>query len=178
MSLAATLIHVYGGAMADDAMAAWPTAGFALLEELDRARGRVVLIAAATPSDAGALVERFRADLGAAVVRLGHALSDHTHPPSTDDADTACADATVIADLDVLLWPDMHIAPLQFLAARARRRPTIAIWPGKIDGARATYSRAGRPDHLNLALHDVIVLRPRSTRFPDEMPFAIERIIR
>ena len=42
-----------------------------------------------------------------------------------------------------------------------RQRPTIAVWPGDISGGRATYSAPGRPDHHDIPLRDVIVLRPR-----------------
>ena len=131
-----------------------------------------------SPADADGLVERLRTDLGLEVVRLGRALADRPQPPSVADVESACGDATVITDLDVLLWPEMHIAPLQLLAARARRRPTIAVWPGHIAGGRATYSAPGRPDHHDIPLRDAIVLRPRGTRFPDEVPFTIERILR
>jgi hypothetical protein len=84
----------------------------------------------------------------------------------------------VITDLDVLLWPEVSVAPLQLLTARARLRPTIAVWPGSIAAGRASYSAPGRPDHHDNALRDAVVLHPRGTRFPDEVPFTIERTLR
>lgn len=176
MSAAAAVGVLYGADVADQGTYVWPAAGHALLDELEAARGRVALITAA-PADADALVERLRADLGIGVVRLGRAVTDRPRPPSDTEVESACGDATVITDLDALLWPEMNIAPLQLLAARARRRPTIAVWPGSIAGGRATYGAAGRPDHHDTPLHDVVVLRPRGTRFPDEVPFTIERIL-
>ncbi|MDA8038253.1 MAG: hypothetical protein M0Z69_03665 [Actinomycetota bacterium] len=164
--------------MADHGIYVWPTAGFALLDELDAARGRVALIAAASLAEADGLVDRIQTDLGHHVVRLGRALADRPQPPSVTDVQSACGGATVINDLDVLLWPDMNTAPLQLLAARARQHPTIAVWPGHISGARARYSAPGRPDHHDMLLGDTVVLRPRDTRFPDEVPFEIERIVR
>lgn len=179
MTTAATPVHVsYGGDVADQGIDVWPTVGLALIDELDAARGRIALIAAASLADADGLVDRLRADLGLDVVRLGRALADGLQPPSVADIESACGDATVIADLDVLFWPDMNMAPLQLLSARARRRPTIAVWPGSIAGDRAIYSVPGRPDHRDLPLRDALILRPRRTRFPDEAPFAIERILR
>jgi hypothetical protein len=178
MSTAVAVAVLYGGAVADDGSDAWPAAGWALLGELESARGRLTLIRAASAEDSKALVDQLHSDLGLHVVRLGQALADRPHPPSISDVESACADATVITDLDVLLWPDMHIAPLHFLTGRARRRPTIAVWPGHIDGTRATYSAPGRPDHHDFPLRDTVVLRPRRTRFPDEVPFTIERILR
>jgi hypothetical protein len=179
MTAIATFVRIsYGGGVADHGIEVWPTAGFALLDELDAARDRVALIAAASLAEADGLVDRLHADLGLGVVRLGHALSARPQPPSVTDVESACGDATVITDLDVLLWPDMNTAPLQLLAAHARQRPTIAVWPGHFSGVRATYSVAGRPDHHDILLRDTVVLRPRGTRFPDEVPFTIERILR
>ncbi len=179
MTATATLVRVsYGGDVADHRSDVWPTAGFALLGELDAARGRVALIAAASLADADGLVDRLQTDLGLGVVRLGRVLGDRPQPPSVTDVESACGDATVITDLDVLFWPDMNMAPLQLLAGRARQRPTIAVWPGSIAGGRASYSAPGRPDHHDIPLHDTVVLRPRGTRFPDEVPFTIERILR
>jgi hypothetical protein len=167
----------YGDDVADYGRDRWPAAGHALLDELAAARGRVALIAAA-PADADAIVERLRTDLGVDVVRLGRALADGPQPPSLAYVESACGGATVIADLDILLWPEMNMAPLQLLAARARRRPTVAVWPGHVSGVRATYSAPGRPDHHDIALRDAVILRHRGTRFPDEVPFTIERILR
>lgn len=179
ISVAATVASVsYCEEVADDGIDVWPAAGHTLLHELDAARGRVGLIAAAALADADALVERLRTDLGVGVVRLGRALCDQPEPPSLADVESACGDATVITDLDVLLWPDMTVVPLQLLTARARRRPTIAVWPGHIAAGRATYGAPGRPDHHDVPLPDAAVLRPRGARFPDEVPFTIERILR
>lgn len=179
MTATATFVRVaYGGGVADHGSDVWPTAGFALLDELHAARGRVALIAAASLTDADGLVARLQTDLGLGVVRLGRGLEDCPQPPSVTDVESACGDATVITDLDVLFWPDMTMAPLQLLARRARQRPTIAVWPGHISGGRATYSTAGRPDHHDTPLRHTVVVRPRNTRFPDEVPFTIERILR
>ena len=179
MSAAATLDQVpYGGDVADHGMDVWPTAGYALIDELRAARGRVAVISATTPAGADDLVGRLSTDLGVDVVRLGLALADRPQPPSMAHIEAACGDATVVADLDVLLWPEMHVSPLQLLALLARRRPTIAVWPGEVSGVRASYSVPGRPDHHDIVLRDVVVLRPCTTRFPDEVPFTIERILR
>jgi len=52
------------------------------------------------------------------------------------------------------------------------------VWRGDITNNRARYSAPGRPDHYDERLADVVVLRPRITRFPDEVPYDIERITR
>lgn len=167
----------YDDDVADHGIDKWPTAGFALLDELHAARGRVALIAATSLAEADGLVARLQTDLGLGVVRLGLALAAGPQPPSVTDVESACGDATVITDLDALFWPNMNVAPLHLLAARARKRPTIAVWPGSVSAGRATYSAAGRTDHHDALLRDAVVLRPRCTRFPDEVPFSIERIL-
>ena len=164
----------YGGGVHDGGDV-WPTAGFALLQELEAARGRVALIVSTPSTDAADLVERLRSDLGVEVVSLGRALANHPQPPSVIDVESACGNGTVLTDLDLLLWPELNMAPWQLLAARAREHPVIAVWPGRVSGERAIYSAPGRPDHHDIPLHDAVVLRPRVTRFPDEVPFTTER---
>jgi hypothetical protein len=155
----------------------WPDGGHVLLAELAVARGCVALIAAEKPAAAEGLVDRLRDDLDLTIVSLGRAFADRTEPPMADDIAGACANATVITDIDLLFWPSSPTRALPFLMARALRHPTIAVWPGQIVGDRATYSALGRPDHHDAAVRDVIILRPRTTRFPDEVPFSTERIL-
>jgi hypothetical protein len=168
----------YGDAVVDDGIGVWPAAWDELRKELQAGGGRVALIAAASPADADALVEQLQTDVGVGVARLGRELADHAQPPSLTVVESVCGDATVLTDLDALLWPTVPVAPLQLLTLRARRRPTIAVWPGSISSGRATYSTPGRPDHHDIPLRDSVVLRPRGMRFPDETPFTIERIRR
>jgi hypothetical protein len=164
----------YGESMAEE-VAGWPTAGHALLDELTRAPGRVALIAG-DAAEVDGLVHRLGSDLAIGAVSVGSALADRPQRPTATDIDTACGDATILSDLDLMLWPALHVPLLSFIASRSRRWPTITVWPGDIVNRRATYSAPGRPDHHDAALHDVIVLRPRPTRFPDEVPYRIERI--
>ena len=166
----------YSDDVADDLHEDWPKAGHGLLAELAAARGRVALVSAGDLLAADGLVERLQDDLNLAVVPLGKALADGAEPPTAEEISQACGDAAVITDIDLLFWPASPVRALPFLTARARRLPTIAVWPGKIAGGRAAYSALGGPDHTDVALRDVIILRPRTTRFPDEVPFRIERI--
>jgi hypothetical protein len=155
----------------------WPEAGMALLGELRASRGRLGLIVG-DQAGVDQLVESMVRDLGLAAVQIGSALSNRCVPPGLDDLEGAVGDATIICDLDMLCWPVLGIPPLAFLASLARRRATLAVWPGEIGGGRARYSQPGRPDHIDLTLHDTVVLRPRTTAFPDECPYETERIAR
>ena len=166
----------YAWGVADD-VDQWPRAGRELLAELAAARGRVALLAADTVSDAEWLVGRLRDDLHLTAAQLGQALADRKEPPTTEGISQACGGATLISDIDLLFWPALPTSALPFLTARARRVPTIAVWPGKIADGRAIYSALGRPDYTDIALRNVVVLRPRATSFPDEVPFRIERIL-
>jgi hypothetical protein len=159
-------------------LAAWPAAGKGLLDELAASRDRYALV----PGDGVGcerLLDRFTTDLELDAVRLGAALAErHEAPPSRDDILAACGTATVLTDLDVLFWPALEVSVLPVLRKLAARRPIVAVWPGEITHGRARYSEPGRPDYLNERLTDVLVLRPRDSRFADEMPYETERITR
>jgi hypothetical protein len=156
----------------------WPAEGHDLLAELAVGRGRYALVATPDQDQSDALIERMTADLGLEVARLGSLLADRERPPTLDQIGAACADAAILADLDLLFWPDLHLDPLAFLADRSRRLPTTAVWPGTISGGRASYSQPGRPDYYDGRLADCLLLAPRARRYPDEVPFVIERIAR
>jgi len=168
-------IPSYCGPMVGTNGATWPEAGHQLLGELAMGRGRCALIAAELPA-ADRLVARLAGDLDLQVTRVGAALAVHERPPTPREVEVACSSASILTDLDVLLWPALGVPLLPLLAALARRRPVIAVWPGEITGQRARYSSPGRPDHHDVRLTDVVVLRPRNTRFPDEVPYEIERL--
>lgn len=153
----------------------WPDAGQRLLHELSMARSRYALIDAG-PKAADQLIDSLAGALDLSVVYLGAALAACELVPTTAEVDAACSSATILTDLDLLLWPTLGIPILPLLEALARRRPVIAVWPGEIIGHRARYSIPGRPDHHDRRLTDVVVLRPRTARFPDEVPYQIERI--
>ncbi len=155
----------------------WPDAGQSLFNELQTSRNRFALIGGERDAT-DSLVGRLANDLALTVVHLGAALADQSKPPTGRDVEAAAGSASVLADLDLLLWPALGVPLLPFLTILARRRPVIAVWPGEINSGRARYSTPGRPDHHDERLTDVVVLRPRNTRFPDEVPYDIERIAR
>lgn len=155
----------------------WPDAGRRLLRELSTTRGRIGLIAANTVAASDQLVERLQSDLSVTTVSLGAMLAASSEPPTTDRIERVCSAAIVITDIDMLFWPSLHLSVLSFLRKHSRERATIAVWPGEIRGGRAVYSTPRRQDHYDVALHDALVVRPVEVRFPDEVPFAIERIL-
>ncbi len=83
----------------------------------------------------------------------------------------------LLFDLESLCWDrELGLDVLRFLRLHARESGVVALWPGRITGRIATFSAPGRRDYVRLALGELSVLRPVRTRFPDEVPFAIERI--
>lgn len=154
----------------------WPAEGHDLLAELTVGRGRYALLTTSNQDQSDALIELLVTDLGLQVARIGSVLAESEHPPTPEQVGAACADAVILADLDLLFWPALHLDPLAFLADRSRRLPTIAVWPGTISGGRASYSQPGRPDYYDGRLGDCLLLAPRARRYPDEVPFVIERI--
>ncbi len=176
MSFTATVeIRSYCGSVVVVDNATWPEAGQQLLGELKVGRGRLALIEAKA-SAADRLVDRLSVDLDLQVARVGVVLAARDHPPTAAEVEAACMSATILTDLDVFLWPALGIPLLPLLAGIARYHAVIAVWPGEITDSRARYSTPGRPDYHDSRLTDVVVLHPRTTRFPDEVPYEIERI--
>ena len=88
-------------------------------------------------------------------------------------------DHPLLYDLDALCWePWLLLDVRRFLQLLARRAGVIALWPGRVGDAVATFSEPGRRDHVRVELAGMSVLRPVPTRFPDEVPFKIEPVPR
>ena len=87
------------------------------------------------------------------------------------------AGCPLLFDLEALCWDrGMGLDLLRFLRLHAHKHGVVALWPGRITEQTATFSMPGRRDYVRVALGELSVLRPVRTRFPDEVPFEIERI--
>lgn len=85
----------------------------------------------------------------------------------------------VLYDLEPLCWePWLSLDVRRFLDLHARRSGVVVLWPGPVTGRVATFSAPGRKDYVRVELAGWSILRPVPTRFPDEVPFEIERIAR
>jgi len=147
-----------------------------VLEELAVSRDRFALINAPSITIGDDLVGRLVSDLSLRRTQLGRSLAKLAAPPTPEQIVAAAGDAEILQDIDLLLWPEVRVDVLAFLRGRARNGATLAVWPGIIDGGRATYSDPGRPDYYTRGLTDCLILTPRGIRYPDEVPFVIERI--
>lgn len=166
----------YGETMAEE-LTTWPDAGVALIDELAKSRGRFAILVGPR-ADTEVTVSRLRDDLGVEVVSVGRTFCERQSAPTMSEIEDALMAATVLTDIDMLFAPALHLPVLGFLARRSRERPTIAVWPGAVSQGRATYSSPGRLDFQSEAITNAVIIHSRPTRFPDEVPFEIERILR
>jgi hypothetical protein len=113
---------------------------------------------------------------GDQVMSVGEVLTEPSTPPSPADIRAMLGSARFLVDLDILAWPDLGVNPVQLVRLLARSQPRVALWPGTVRDRRVRYSEPGRPDYIDEAVSDVIVLRPRPVSFPDEVPYMVERI--
>ncbi len=96
---------------------------------------------------------------------------------SADEIAQRLADSCVLFDLEAICWqPWLQIDPGRFLRTLARQSGVIAVWPGVVESGLATFSTLGRRDHVTFSAAGISVLKVVQTRFPDEVPFTIERI--
>ena len=85
----------------------------------------------------------------------------------------------LLYDLEALCWePWLFLDVRRFLQLLARQVGVIALWPGRVGDAVASFSEPGRRDHVRVELAGMSVLRPVPTEFPDEVPIEIERVPR
>jgi hypothetical protein len=90
---------------------------------------------------------------------------------------TALGGHPLLYDLEAICWrPWLRLDPMRLLRTVARREGVVALWPGVLNGRLLSYSAPGRADHVQADAAGLTVLRPRSVRFPDEVPFTVERI--
>ncbi len=141
--------------------------------ELADRPGRLALLCGAGADRAA---EMLGAATGWSPLRVGRVLTATDAPPDPEAVRTVLSDANLLLDCEILFDPELGTDPLQLLRVLARRSPRVAVWPGRIEGGRATYSRPGRRDHYERPLSDAVVLRPRPSGFPDEVPYTLERI--
>lgn len=166
----------YGESMAEE-LTMWPDAGVALIDELAKSRGRFALVVG-PHAEAEVTVSRLQDDLAVEVASVGRRFCEWQSAPTMSEIDVELMAATILTDIDMLFAPALHLPVLGFLARRGRDRPTIAVWPGDVSQGRATYSSPGRLDFQSEAITNAVIIHPRPTRFPDEVPFEIERILR
>lgn len=154
----------------------WPEAGFALVDRLRRSPGHYAIIMDGEGADS--VARRIAEVRGEEPLPVGRALAESPDARHQDDVLAVLDSRLVLTDIDALLWrPTFGFDVLRLLSVLSRRQGgVVAVWPGDIRGAEATYSEPGRPDFVRQILTDVIVLRPRPVTFDDEVPFETVRL--
>ena len=164
------MTYVSGGA------GSWPAAAISLFDELAAKPGRICLMAGGGSSTFS--VAHALADAGeASLTRFGTWLTEGTGAPKIPETWQPERDRAILLDLDVLFWPVLAVDPVALLRLYSKRHPIVAIWPGDISEGVARYSEPGRVDHFSRKLEDALILRARSTAYPDEVPYEIERVV-
>lgn len=145
-----------------------------LVRELASLPGRFALIEESVGvEDATAECERM---LDTTRCSVGGLLAEESDPPSPRRIEQVLAPHALLVDIDVLFAPQLRVDPVALLRRLARSKPPrVAVWPGLLQGRRASYSEPAKADHYERTLDDVLVLRPSERMFPDEPCFAIER---
>jgi hypothetical protein len=96
---------------------------------------------------------------------------------SVDDVAKRLKGRSLLFDLEAICWsPWLRLDLLRFLRLHARNHGVISAWPGHRVGRALTFSQPGRPDYVNFDARGLALLHPTKTRFPDELPFTLERI--
>lgn len=119
---------------------------------------------------------------------LGTAMS--VHPASITDvalADKPAGSAQellerlsghpLLFDVETLCWaPWLRLDPVRLLRQHARQEGVVVVWPGQVRGRTITFSAPGRRDYVNVPTTDFGLMQPIPARFPDQVPFTIERV--
>ena len=139
-------------------------------------RGAVGLVAGGRAEGLAVLGELGRV-VGAVPVSLTEVVLSDVPVCRWEDLAGRLAGCPLLYDLEAICWDrGRGLDLLRFLRMHARDRGVVALWPGRIAERSATFSAPGRRDYVRIALAELSVLRPVATRFPDEVPFEIERI--
>ena len=152
----------------------WPDHARELLAELAAAPSRLCLV---TGDDAEAVTQQLATALGVQPCQVGKLVTDSPSVSSVGEIASLLTTEVVLVALDVLFWPALAVDPLGLLQDLSRFRPRIALWPGVVEGRRAQYSDPGRPDAYDQPLDDALLLHARRVRFPDEVPYTLERVL-
>lgn len=152
----------------------WPDPFSDLVRELRADRGRPALVEGSA-ADAGGLIRRLE-PLVDEVVSVGERIAAAAQRPTAEDLlEHLDAGSTLLRDIEALFTPALQIEVVSQLRRTAQRTALVVAWPGEITGGRLSYSRPGRADHMTEPARDLIVLRPISSPFPDEVPYIVER---
>lgn len=141
-----------------------------------RLPSQLTLVCGARSEAVGVLFELASAAQHQAVSLSELALRE---PVVSSERDLAArvAGAAFLYDIETLCWqPWLGLDPIRFLRACSRTHGVVAVWPGTVSDGAAEFSAPGRRDYIRSVASGATILRARTSHFPDEVPFSIERI--
>ena len=145
-----------------------------IAEELESHPGRLALLVG-EPTQLETLIQLFNSVLGWNVCDVGMHYTSGDRVP-TDAALREPPPGRILRDIEILFWPSLRVDPLKWARLMTKDVPRLVVWPGTVHDGRVSFSEPGRRDHFTAQLTDAIVMRPRSVRFLDEVPFEVERV--
>gem|GEM_PF-5147912 len=154
----------------------WPATGESLLDELSRF-GRLGLLVG-EPLEAVRAINRL-AELPREPVQSVAELILGDGPARSDtELLRRFGGARFLVETECLFWqPHYELNPLRLLQRHAASKGLVAVWPGVVDGATLRFSGLGRRDHFEERAADLVLLHAKSTIFPDQVPFTVERLM-
>lgn len=96
--------------------------------------------------------------------------------PTLSDLLDIPSGSVLLIDIDVLFTPVLKLDVHSQLHRLVRGRSLVVLWPGRVQTGRLSYSLPGRDDYVDVQARNIIVLRPITTQFPDEVPYLLERM--
>jgi hypothetical protein len=150
----------------------WPAFAKSLVLELADRPGRIALV---VQRPEGAM-EKLADALGQPVLLVGRALTQSEAPPEPSQITARLERGLLFDDIEILFAPELALNPVTLIRDLARRGPRIVRWPGPLKENFATFSKPARRDYFAATVSNTVVLHPRPTRFPDEVPFSVRRI--
>jgi len=115
--------------------------------------------------------------LGLVPVSVTALILGPTAVASAEELHQRLAGHPLFYDLESLCWqPWLRLDLLRSLRIQARDSWVLAIWPGTYTGKRLVFSEPSRPDYVEFEARELTLIHPIPTRFPDEVPFILERM--
>ncbi len=153
----------------------WPATGESLLDELSRWSRLALLVG--KQSDAVCAINRLAELSKESVQSVAELILGEGLARSDTELLRRFGGARFLVETECLFWqPHYELNPLRLLHRHAASKGLVAVWPGSIDGGTLRFSGPGRRDHFAERATDLVLLHARSTIFPDQVPFTIERL--
>lgn len=150
-----------------------------LLDGLDKAGSKLLLLTGPSGSGKSRLLTRLAEKRGLPTLNIGVSLGQLLMGLNSSERQLQAAGLfraqlekapgkgpLLLDNLELLFDAALKLNPLNLLQHSARRRPILAAWPGASRGSRLTYAEPGHPEYQNLAARGLLtfpVLQERAS---------------